>query len=294
VLVKERNMRNRTRKPFVWLIVTLCSAALIGLFFAPALADEAVDDSGATFDVEMDEDSVILDDFEGADLAVEGDESFGRNFQSTWLAAQEFDPMDSGMTWNRGPFGIGSFRCRTGGGNLWFDANFGLPSGARLTIARMFYDDNVNGQRIYLFLTRTRVSEAPGVAPTVTFIGPSGGVSSPDGISRWGNVPITTNTTIANRLDIYSARVNIGTNTCLIGVRLFWQRQIRTGLSNPFSDIGGLPQEFQDSIKALAASGITTGTTPTTYSPFQSVNRGQMATFLARALGLYWDYNTGY
>ena len=39
-------------------------------------------------------------------------------------------------------------------------------------------------------------------------------------------------------------------------------------------------------INAIAAAGITTGTSPTTYSPDDPVTRGQMASFIARALGL--------
>ena len=43
---------------------------------------------------------------------------------------------------------------------------------------------------------------------------------------------------------------------------------------------------FEADINALAAAGITVGTSPTTFSPNDSVTRAQMATFLVRALGL--------
>jgi hypothetical protein len=39
----------------------------------------------------------------------------------------------------------------------------------------------------------------------------------------------------------------------------------------------------EGSINRLAASGITTGCSPTTYCPTANVNRGQMAAFLRRA-----------
>jgi S-layer homology domain len=279
-------MKTKIRSPLAWLIVVLSSVALIGFAFTPALADE----SGATGDYEVivPEGSVILDTFEGADVsAPEGDESFGRNYQSTWLAAQEFDPMDSGISYNRGPSGIGSFRCRTGGLN-WFDAPIKLPSGARLYIARLFYLDNVAGSVLF-FLHRTSVSESNGVAPSVTQVGPQ--LTSGSG---YGNIGGTYSFTIANRYNIYNARVNLPTGGCVIGVRLFWQRQIRTGLSHPFVDIGGLSAEFQNSIAALYQSGITTGTSSITFSPNNPVTRGQFATFFARALGLHWAYNSGY
>jgi S-layer homology domain len=62
---------------------------------------------------------------------------------------------------------------------------------------------------------------------------------------------------------------------------------IHTGPPHPFNDIGGLSTEFQDAIAALYQSGITTGTSPTTYSPDNPVTRAQVAAFFARALGLY-------
>ena len=51
-----------------------------------------------------------------------------------------------------------------------------------------------------------------------------------------------------------------------------------------FSDDDGLTGEA--AINAIAAAGVTTGTGPGTYSPADPVTRGQMASFVARALGL--------
>jgi len=41
-------------------------------------------------------------------------------------------------------------------------------------------------------------------------------------------------------------------------------------------------------MEALAASGITVGYSDGTFRPTNPVTRAQMATFLARALGLHW------
>ena len=282
-------MKKKNTNPFFWFFIMFASVALIGFGFTPAMAD-----SGAYGDVESEGSFEVLDEFEGEDVDdPEGDGTFGANSQATWLAAQQFDPMDSGMVWNRGPFGIGSFRCRTAGGTFWFDANFGLPSGARLSIARMFYDDNRNPERIYLFLTRTAVNESPGGAASVTFIGPSGGVSSAVGINRWGNVAISTNTTIANRRNIYSARARIENGVCLIGVRLFWNRQQGPAGGQVFQDVPASNQFFR-SINNMYRSGITTGCPFPFYCPKDNVTREQMAAFFARALGLHWAYSSGF
>ena len=49
-------------------------------------------------------------------------------------------------------------------------------------------------------------------------------------------------------------------------------------------------EEFFREIEALAESGITLGCTATTFCPDATLTRRQMAAFLARALGLYWQY----
>lgn len=51
--------------------------------------------------------------------------------------------------------------------------------------------------------------------------------------------------------------------------------------TTPFTDLPGVAWAG-DGIKQIYGLGITTGTTPTTYSPYDSVTRMQMAAFLAR------------
>ena len=50
---------------------------------------------------------------------------------------------------------------------------------------------------------------------------------------------------------------------------------------NPFGDVSSASFAFND-IGCIRLLGITTGTTPTTYSPLEAVTREQMAAFLAR------------
>jgi hypothetical protein len=198
------------------------------------------------------------------------------------------------MTWNRGPGGVGSFRCRTAGGTFWFDGPIRLPSGARILTLRVYYDDNNAAAQLLFFPFRTTVTPEGTVnAPfTVTQIGPT--LSSPAGIGRYRNSASNVNIVIANRYNIYQGRVNLGgPGVCLTGLRVFWQRQVRTGLPNPFNDIGGLNQRFQNGIKALAASQITSGCGGGSYCPNDPVTRGQMAVFLSDGLGLHWDYFNG-
>jgi hypothetical protein len=59
---------------------------------------------------------------------------------------------------------------------------------------------------------------------------------------------------------------------------------LATGGSTPFTDISG--NTHAANIAALYTAGITTGKTATTFAPNDPVTRGQMASFLARALAI--------
>ena len=74
------------------------------------------------------------------------------------------------------------------------------------------------------------------------------------------------------------------------GVDIWWKRQISPApASARFTDVPMNAQFFAE-VEALAASGITLGCTATTFCPDSPLTRRQMAAFLARALGLYWQY----
>jgi hypothetical protein len=69
-------------------------------------------------------------------------------------------------------------------------------------------------------------------------------------------------------------------------VELAWYRQISPApASASFTDVLTTDSFFQE-IEAMKASGITTGCGGTSFCPNANVTRGQMAAFLARALGL--------
>jgi SpoIID/LytB domain protein len=59
-----------------------------------------------------------------------------------------------------------------------------------------------------------------------------------------------------------------------------------SGTSQGFEDLASLPEETVLAINRLAQLGVTSGTSPTTYSPGTDVSREQMASFLARMIRL--------
>lgn len=72
------------------------------------------------------------------------------------------------------------------------------------------------------------------------------------------------------------------------GVRLVWHRQVSDPPAQP--TFGDVPPDalFFPYVEALAASAITGGCGQGNFCPNNPLTRGQMAVFLAKALGLHW------
>lgn len=77
-------------------------------------------------------------------------------------------------------------------------------------------------------------------------------------------------------------------NAGIGGGRVFWRRQVSAPpVTADFGDVPTSSPQFQF-IEALHAAGITAGCGGGNYCPNDPVTRGQMAIFLAKALGLNW------
>jgi hypothetical protein len=83
---------------------------------------------------------------------------------------------------------------------------------------------------------------------------------------------------------------DVAGDTSIAGCWVFWNRQISPppGAAT-FSDVPSGHQFFPE-VEALVKSGITGGCGGGNYCPNQAVTRGQMAAFLARSLGLTFQY----
>jgi hypothetical protein len=78
-------------------------------------------------------------------------------------------------------------------------------------------------------------------------------------------------------------------DTAIASVRANWRRQVSPAPAvATFNDVPTGHPQFQF-IEALAASGITAGCGSGNYCPNANLTRGQMAVFLAKALGLHWS-----
>ena len=91
---------------------------------------------------------------------------------------------------------------------------------------------------------------------------------------------------VGNTVTTYHIAADIANDTSLNGCAVFWKRQISPAPAvATFTDVPTSYLFFQQ-IEALVASGITSGCAAGQYCPDAFVTRGQMAAFLARALGL--------
>ena len=271
-------MKKKNRLNFGWLVITLGLVAAIGFGFGPAFAQDRTQDEAL----------IMGEDFQDPDIPEEGDGQFGQNIQATWLGVWDFQPQDSRRS-EREYFSDRETCIYNGEPDAVLHAPIRLPSGARLQSARLWHYDGLATERNILAIYRAYPNNGQ---TTVCLAASTNGFSG--GYDFGPNV--TCNHTISNGGQWYGAQIELGQGAgdgdamCLLGVRLLWYRQVRAGLPNPFLDIGGLNARFQNAIKALAASGITGGcsTFPPLYCPDAPVNRGQMAVFIAEALGLYW------
>ncbi len=185
---------------------------------------------------------------------------------------------------------------QTGDTFRYFDAPVDLPTGAWLDSVKIFlYDNDAAGYvRVYLnreecttgtecthtelFNVATGTPDVPGY----TILGDSGSVSG----MTWTNFTQTANTVNYGYFRVY---FSAGNSDLRVGpIWVWYRRQISPapGVAT-FPDVGTGFWAFQE-IEALASSGITTGFPDGTFKPTANVTRAQMATFLARALGL--DY----
>jgi len=72
------------------------------------------------------------------------------------------------------------------------------------------------------------------------------------------------------------------------GVNLYYRLQVSPApLTSDFNDVPTSSPQFQF-IEALYASGVTAGCGSGNFCPDAPLTRGQMATFLSKALGLHW------
>lgn len=226
------------------------------------------------------------------------DGSFGTGTFYTWVGAAAFHPYGPGD----GTYNSGSFFWQNASGGYWV-APLDLPAGAYLDEVRLFYRDIATDAGIGLAVFRTSSHSLPPEDwgdESLADVSTTDDSATPGGATLVLNPGLTVRYRANIDLDLYTEDINYyltvtfsGTPAIDIqarGVRLRWKLQISPApTSASFTDVPLGSQGFAE-VEALKASGITAGCTATEFCPNQTVTRKQMAMFLARALGLTWNY----
>ena len=157
-----------------------------------------------------------------------------------------------------------------------------LPQGAVITSLRLYAADGNSQGKVILRLQKAELADK--FSATVQ--------SSLNTELLAGDLILTNeniNLTIDNNSSFYylDALITGGTfTTSIYAAQVLWKRRISPAPGTAsFGDVTDAHPFFQ-SIEALASSGITQGCGQGNYCPDAAVTRGQMAVFLARALGL--------
>lgn len=168
-----------------------------------------------------------------------------------------------------------------------------LPSGAQVTGMTVYGVDNSLLDDTDVYLEQTcfgGVNNGSGTAPeahvTSGFNGGFYAVSS-----------AASNLVVDNSDCVYLVRASTSDGllcsaaNSLSAVAIRWKRQISPDPAYATFEDVPVGAQFHREIEALVASGITGGCGNGDYCPEAPLTRGQMAAFLARALGLHWGEN---
>jgi hypothetical protein len=194
-------------------------------------------------------------------------------------------PLMSGFSFSFSTVGGATRYCTTGA--CTFECQVTIPTGARITSMELDGCDTSNTASIDVNLFRQSYT---GPLTNIGFI--STGAAETDGCTYWQTV-LTTPETVYNWINTYFAEVHLGTgttDTAFSSVRILYELQVSPAPATAtFADVPASHMFFRY-VEALVNAGITGGCTATQYCPDSYLTRGQMAKFLAVALGLNYGY----
>lgn len=200
------------------------------------------------------------------------------------LQAYAFEPFSSQDDGNFEANIAGSRYCTS---LCFVEAPLMLPAGAAIEAVELEGCDGSDQNQITAKLFRIEALEADFETLATA---PTGGTSTP-GCSFFVD-DLDPAPTVDNLNNSYMVQVHLPSSSTgqvrFQAVRVYYRRQISPAPGTAtFNDVlTGHP--FFQHIEALAASGITAGCGGGDFCPGDPVTRGQMAVFLAAALGLHW------
>lgn len=236
--------------------------------------------------------------------------AFGPKLKRTYVSAIEFHSLwdGSGLSYWASGYYHRPYSRQASAGPV-FRAPVQLPDGALLCYLGLYAsDNNTLATRLYAQLVRTyggfqTIGAIPAIAANISYddtvhstgIGVELAAVDVGGAGFFGYPNcVTINNDVLHGGNQYAINVGLPDaassgddgKATFKAVELGWYRQISPAPgAATFLDVPTSHTFFQ-AIEALSAAGVTTGCGGGNFCPGQTVNRGQMAAFLARALGL--------
>ena len=214
--------------------------------------------------------------------------SFGLQGQDFWIYASQFKGRVTGRDLNYVQTG---FWAAANTGVVELEAQINLPAGAVISTFECFVFDADGAVDISATFMRNEADASTGVPggnasiQTVASAGAPGyAVISQSGLSY--TLKYSENN--ARLLHTVLLQIPFSGNVRFRGCRFVWHRSVSPAPAvATFADVPSGSPLFPF-VEALVAAGITGGCGAGNYCPNNPVTRGQMAVFLAAALGLHW------
>jgi len=211
------------------------------------------------------------------------------NLTSYTLSAWNFQPLEDGMLFQPTAPGSNLRYCASSSSPYakgYLEAGVHLPTGAVIDHVQVAgCDDGSMSMTTTLYYTGD-----PGGASVVLdqFVPLPGG-----GCFYGGSNTAAIEHQVNNTLNSYAIEVGFpigNAGESLRSVRIYYHLVVSDPpVKSTFNDVP-VDHPFFQYIEALAASGVTGGCGNNNYCPDQALTRGQMAVFLAKALGLYFSF----
>ena len=207
-------------------------------------------------------------------------DTYGASRTFYTATAWDVQPIDTSTTYGftNAAGGQGIFRIA---GTSFFKIPVHVPAGAIVSEVEFNYCDTGAAS-----LTAFWFRQAKNAAPAVTVLFTSAG--TPGCVVQ--NAVLTPAQTIDNNANSYNIELAMADNTIvLLSARVGYRLQVA-----PAPAVATFPNDVPTShplfrfVEALAASGISGGCGPGAFCPDAPLTRGQMAVFLAVALGLHF------
>ena len=208
--------------------------------------------------------------------------TYGATAMTAWtMSSVAFTPNDSSTEWTFSNISGGEYITA---GHAFLNHSLQLPEGSQIVRIELDGCDNDNAGFFTLRLSKCAVG-----GPCTDLDGVGTNPSDTPGCGRFSK-DLSSPVTVDNFNNSYQVNVELhgGPNCAFHAVRVYYKLQVSPAPAT--ATFGDVPTDYIyfRAIEALAASGITSGCGGGNFCPNQNVTRGELAKFLANALGLHF------